>query len=657
MSINIGDRWNGYTVASLIGEGSYGKVYKITREEFGHTYASALKVIRVPQSEAEVNSIRSSGMDDESVTAYFRGVVEDIVNEVALMAEFKGHSNIVSYEGHSVVPLKDGFGWEVFIQMELLTPLFDCLKSNAFTVNEVIRLGIDMCNALELCEKNHIIHRDIKPENIFYSKLGTFKLGDFGIAREMERSTSGMSKKGTYSYMAPEVYRGDTYDQTVDSYSLGIVLYRLLNNNRTPFLPPYPDPIRYADNETAIRRRLSGERIPMPCNAGDDLGRVVLKACAYDPRNRYRTAWEMRLALEAAARSAGVRTTAGDYAWTGQNTGRSVKPADEVWESDGERSKTVSMFDIPGKTQAQPQVQPKAAPQPAATGVSNRQQTVFQGQNPYAGNRQTGQPKAAAKPAAAKPKAAAPKKKPSRLLILILVSLFLCGIIAVILDQFNTPHQTGTDAPAQTTAEEPAWKETYRTLLTQIAADPSSCPKDLMYDTTSFPDGTNDIMGTLSYERYFLCDVDRNGTPELFIPVWNDIISDWTYYVLTIYNGNVDPLLFVPVSSINTVDGSIIETMPAAWLQKNNWDEGYMIYTSIDRMAGNSNYDDYGNHTVVHSGDIFRIYYGKTDDIGQDYSETEWRQYVNRQFSTGTYSPNDFTWYGITDFTGIDRWS
>ena len=69
----------------------------------------------------------------------------------------------------------------------------------------------------------------MKPENIFVSRFGDFKLGDFGIAREQAHTMSNMSKKGTYSYMAPEIYKGEKYDSSIDIYSLGIVLYKLMN--------------------------------------------------------------------------------------------------------------------------------------------------------------------------------------------------------------------------------------------------------------------------------------------------------------------------------------------------------------------------------------------------------------------------------------------
>ena len=290
--------WKGWKVEKEIGEGSFGKVFKIVREEFGQRYESALKVIKIPQNASEVETVKNEGMSDESITAYFESMVYEIVDEFTLMSKLKGISNIVSYEDHAVVPLENSFGWEIFIRMELLTPLFTYIKQNSFSVKDVIQLGIDICKALEVCQKYNIIHRDIKPENIFVSNLGIYKLGDFGIARQLEKSTSGMSKKGTYSYMAPEVYQGHPYDATVDIYSLGIVLYRFLNNNRTPFLPPYPNPIKFSDKEQSNILRMSGEKMPKPCNAEGRLAEIVLKACAYKPADRYGSAAEMRKELE-----------------------------------------------------------------------------------------------------------------------------------------------------------------------------------------------------------------------------------------------------------------------------------------------------------------------------------------------------------------------
>lgn len=290
--------WGRWKIDKLLGEGSFGKVYRIEKEEFGHTYEAALKVIRFPQNEAEIQSVRNDGMDEDSVREYFKGIVEDIVSEFVLMSKLKGNTNIVSYEDHVVVPHEDKVGWTIYIRMELLSSLFEYLKEKPLSIRDVIRLGIDICSALEVCQTYNIIHRDIKPENIFVSNLGHFKLGDFGIARQLEKTTSGLSKKGTYSYMAPEVYKGEEYNSTVDIYSLGIVLYRFLNNNRTPFLPEYPTPIRYEDREKANVLRMSGVQMQKPCLAEGRLAEIILKACAYNPKDRYESAADMKKALE-----------------------------------------------------------------------------------------------------------------------------------------------------------------------------------------------------------------------------------------------------------------------------------------------------------------------------------------------------------------------
>lgn len=291
--------FNAWYIKRLIGEGSFGQVYEIERNELGVTYKAALKTITIPQSQSEVKSILADGMSHADVTAYYKGVVQDIISEFVLLSKLKGNSHIVSYEDHVLMEHEDGIGWDILIRMELLTPLFEHIEKNRMTKREVIKLGIDLCKALELCQKYNIIHRDVKPENIFLSPIGSYKLGDFGIAKTVEKTSSGLSRKGTYTYMAPEIYRGEAYGSTVDIYSLGIVMYRLLNDNRTPFLPAYPAPITHNDRENALMKRISGATIPKPINAEGRLSEIVRKACSYDSKNRYSSAMQMRMELEA----------------------------------------------------------------------------------------------------------------------------------------------------------------------------------------------------------------------------------------------------------------------------------------------------------------------------------------------------------------------
>jgi serine/threonine protein kinase len=291
----LGD-WN---IVSCLGAGSYGKVFEIERSEFGQTYRAALKVITVPQSSAEVRSVISEGMSVSQAEAYFHGIVEELMHEFSIMFKLKGTANIVSCEDLRVLEHPDGIGWDILIRMELLHPLLPYVYEHPMARRDIIRLGIDICKALELCQRYNVIHRDIKPENIFISDNGDYKLGDFGIARTIERTTSGLSKKGTYSYMAPEVYAGREYGFSVDTYSLGLVLYRMLNKNRGPFLPQPPEAITFSSREQALARRMSGEPLPRPFYGEGRLGEIVLKACAFDPKDRYSSPQQLRQELEA----------------------------------------------------------------------------------------------------------------------------------------------------------------------------------------------------------------------------------------------------------------------------------------------------------------------------------------------------------------------
>jgi serine/threonine protein kinase len=285
-------------MVSQIGEGEFSKVYKIVKEEFGFKYYSALKVIPVPQSSSEISQLKELGLDGDSLNTYIDDMVVDLIKEIDLLREFKGMTNIVGYEDHKIIPKEGEPGYTILIRMELLESLAQVFQSRKLGEEDALRVGIDICRVLERLEMRRSIHRDIKPENIFLSKYGDYKLGDFGIARRIEKTLSDMSRKGTYNYMAPEVFTWQKYGATVDLYSLGIVLYRILNSGRVPFLPTHTTVLRPSDKEAAFSRRINGEPLPPPDGASPELSRIVLKACAYEHRKRYANATEMRIALE-----------------------------------------------------------------------------------------------------------------------------------------------------------------------------------------------------------------------------------------------------------------------------------------------------------------------------------------------------------------------
>ena len=361
----MANTWPGWKNVGLLGEGSFGKVFRIQREEFGQVYEAALKRITIPSNEAEIRAAYEEGMDEKSVTDYFRSCVEDIVAEFALMSQLKGNSNIVSYEDHMVVQHEDGIGWDILIRMELLTPLQTYVSAHPLEEEDVIRLGIDLSRALKLCRKKGILHRDIKPENIFVSNDGDFKLGDFGVARVAEKTVAAMSKKGTYNYMAPEVYKGEQYGFTADLYSLGLVLYRFLNDNRLPYMPPAPKPVVFIDKERALSRRMMGDPMPAPAHGSDQLKAVILKACAYLPEDRFVSAEELEQALNALEQpvySMPEEPAREEHVWEEPVGEAPVK--EDPWEEDEDEDDsfghTISAFGSAPAASHQESVQPKA---------------------------------------------------------------------------------------------------------------------------------------------------------------------------------------------------------------------------------------------------------------------------------------------------------
>lgn len=275
-----------YNMVESIGSGNYGSVYKCERD--GIYYA--IKIISVPANEKELQNLLTRS-DKEAVRAYLKDKVDGYRKEIMLMAELKGNRSIVNIEDYKVLEAENGL-WYIVIRMELLTSLTSYSSKHDLDEREIIGLGIDICDALAICEKHNIIHRDIKPENIMRHNEGVYKLGDFGVAKQLSKTTAG-TIAGTEGFMAPEVYNGQEYNQTADIYSLGIVLYYYLNNKKMPYVDPN-DRSLIAEQQAIEKRMTDKNTLPLPPNASTDLGKIVVKACMFDKNIRYRSASDMR---------------------------------------------------------------------------------------------------------------------------------------------------------------------------------------------------------------------------------------------------------------------------------------------------------------------------------------------------------------------------
>ncbi|MBQ8502928.1 MAG: protein kinase [Clostridia bacterium] len=310
-------------VEAKVAEGRSSKVFKVSKTEEGKSTFMCLKTVRFPGSNNEVSKAIASGKYN-NVDEYLAVLESEVKLNMEKMLQLRDNGNIVRFEDYCIV--KESSCFYVVMLMELLTPLSDYLKADKIKPKEVIKIGWDLCNALEGFRHEGIMHHNIRPDNIYVDSKGNYKLGDFGI------SDIGEQTREPGGYSAPELFSGSQVDSASDIYSLGVVLYKLLNNNRGPFLPPFPAPISLADREQATVRRLRGDLFSTPANADYNLAKIVFKAAAFRPEERYEAPFMMRRDLERylqALASAPVAPVTGHAAKThhvGSETPRRPRP-------------------------------------------------------------------------------------------------------------------------------------------------------------------------------------------------------------------------------------------------------------------------------------------------------------------------------------------
>jgi serine/threonine protein kinase len=157
--------------------------------------------------------------------------------------------------------------------------------STLLPLNKVVEIVFKCIRALEYAFQHGIIHRDIKPGNILLSERGEVKVSDFGASFQQRQghTTTQIAGIGSPAYMSPEQIRMEPLTQQTDIYSLGVTMYRLLTG-RLPFEAATQAALAYAIMNTppAAPATLRPDLPPL-------LDRIVLRAIAKDPAERYRS--------------------------------------------------------------------------------------------------------------------------------------------------------------------------------------------------------------------------------------------------------------------------------------------------------------------------------------------------------------------------------
>lgn len=284
--LNLEPIWPGWKTGTLLGKGLSGSVYRATRSTNGIVMESAVKIIAAPKAQSELSQLQFEGFQKTGIELY-KIITDAGIDEISYLLKLKACSHVVDIEDFALVQRDDDIQWNVYIRMELLRSLTDYLmEQQSLKEDEIIKLGLDLSEALMQCEKNHIVHRDVKLENIFITEDGCYKIGDFGIAILLE-AADPEDKRGNKNYMAPEVFLERKYGKTTDIYSLGLLLYMLANGNKMPFIDTEYSKADNEEKAQAVYRRVHGEKIPDARYASQSLNRIILKTLSCGPEQRY----------------------------------------------------------------------------------------------------------------------------------------------------------------------------------------------------------------------------------------------------------------------------------------------------------------------------------------------------------------------------------
>ncbi len=261
---------NRYELEALIGQGGMAHVYRARDRVLGRSVA--------------IKILRPEYVSDENLLARFQ---REARAAAALL-----HPNIVSVYDVG----QDGDRHYIVMEYMPGPTLKEVIRQRApLPVEQALRIAEQVCAALEYAHRHGVIHRDIKPQNILFSEdEEVVKVADFGIAKSRldPEITAERLALGTVKYISPEQARGVEVVPQSDLYSLGVVLYEMLTGEQ-PFTGDTPVSIalQHIEAEPPPPRQFNPYLPPA-------VEEIVLRCLAKDPRHRFLSAREMRLALE-----------------------------------------------------------------------------------------------------------------------------------------------------------------------------------------------------------------------------------------------------------------------------------------------------------------------------------------------------------------------
>jgi serine/threonine-protein kinase len=228
-------------------------------------------------------------------------LAEHLADEPAFVSRFQREAQAAARLVHpNIVQVfdsgRDEHSGQYFIVMEYIegSSGAEILREQGWMdVDEALAIIEQACEGLHYAHRHGVVHRDVKPGNLLRSREGEVKLADFGIAKATEQSsiTQVGSVLGTAAYLAPEQARGEEAGPSADLYALGVVTYQLISG-RLPY-----DATSLTELALKQQQEEPAKLDTLVAAVGPELADAVAVALALDPRDRYKTAREMRRAL------------------------------------------------------------------------------------------------------------------------------------------------------------------------------------------------------------------------------------------------------------------------------------------------------------------------------------------------------------------------
>jgi len=285
----------GWNVHRTICKTNSGTLYEMIRELPDKTEVAALTEISTVYSDKDIQALKENGYSDQAISDHYHAQLQELAKGYSLMLNMKDQRNILYCDDLKYVRHADNFGWTLFVKTERFLPAPQLLSGD-YNEKTVLTVGMDICRALVQCQKHGIIHRDIRPQHILMSDDGSYKLSAFNNAAT-DNQPAPPPRLASFDYIAPELYQGLPCSAKTDLYSLGLVMYSMMNHHRLPFLPLTENAPSEEDFSSAFQSRISGTPIPPPAQGCEELKSIVAKACAHDPDDRYASPQEMYDAL------------------------------------------------------------------------------------------------------------------------------------------------------------------------------------------------------------------------------------------------------------------------------------------------------------------------------------------------------------------------